>query len=115
MVGVNMYFGEILILWVGVKVDITWQCLKCCTLLFSFVQYLQPKANIKSSSTMRKRICPRLYNNIKQAVDSILTEEIADVDGMAITADHWTSRSYDSYQSMTLHYINKDFSLRKVR
>ena len=64
---------------------------------------------------MRKRICPRLYNNIKQAVDSILTEEIADVDSMAITADHWTSRSYDSYQSMTLHYINKDFSLRKVR
>jgi hypothetical protein len=31
-----------------------------------------------------------------------------------MTADHWTSRSYDSYQSMTIHYINQDFELKKV-
>lgn len=51
---------------------------------------------------------------MKAAIDGVLEDEVGDLDGMAITADHWTSRAYESYQSMTLHYINKMFELRKV-
>jgi len=69
---------------------------------------------IKSSSTMRKRTCPRLFNSVKAVVDSVLEEELPKTDGFAVTTDHWTSRAYDGYQSMTLHYINKDFELQKV-
>lgn len=82
--------------------------------VYSFVQSLRPQARVKSSSTFRKRICPRLYDNIKSVVDEVLTKELRAVDTVALTADHWTSRSYDSYQSMTIHYINEDFQLMKV-
>jgi len=47
-------------------------------------------------------------------VDKNLTEDLPKVDTVAMTADHWTSRSYDSYQSMTIHYISQDFKLKKV-
>lgn len=80
----------------------------------SFVKSLRPQARVKSSSTFRKRICPRLYANIKAMVDKNLTEDLPKVDTVAMTADHWTSRSYDSYQSMTIHYISQDFKLKKV-
>lgn len=70
---------------------------------------------VKSSTTFRKRVCPLLYQNLHQAVMDLLKEEIPTTDGVGVTVDHWTSRAYDSYQSFTIHYVNEEFLLRKVK
>ena len=77
------------------------------------MQFACPQANIKSSTTMRRRLCPLVYNNVMCAVNDVLVKELPKTDGFAITADHWTSRANESYQSMTLHYINDKYELKK--
>lgn len=73
------------------------------------------KALVKSSATFRKRVCPLLHKNVKTAVEGNLAKNLATTYGAAITTDHWTSRAYDNYQSLTLHFIDEDFKLHKVR
>lgn len=75
---------------------------------------IQPKANVKSSSAFRKYVCPLLFGNIERAVYEILIKELEECDGFSVTCDHWTSKGQDSYQSLTVHYVNKDFELKHV-
>ena len=77
------------------------------------MQFACPQANVKSSTTMRRRLCPLVFNNVMSAVNDVLEKELPKTDGFAITADHWTSRANESYQSMTLHFINDKYELRK--
>ena len=95
--------------------DLTITCLILSFNLYSFVSALQHKAVVKSSSSFRKNICPLLFDNVKREVDKILFSDLPTCDGVAFTTDHWTSRAYDSYQALTLHYITKDFKLMKVK
>ena len=72
------------------------------------------RALVKSSATFRKRVCPLLHKNVSGAINEFLVTTLIDCLGAAITADHWTSRAYDNYQSLTLHFIDKEFVLHKV-
>jgi hypothetical protein len=85
-------------------------------LLFRLINVLQPKAGVKSSTVLRKYLCPLLYDQISAIVVKTLQQDLAMkfVDGFAVTTDHWTSRSGDAYQSLTIHYIDKDYALKKV-
>ena len=78
------------------------------------MQTVHNKAIVKSSATFRKRTCPLLYHNIKKAIDKILVEHLPQTFGVGITLDHWTSRAFDNYQSLTLHFIDRDFVMHKV-
>jgi len=77
---------------------------------------LQPSASVKSSSLFRKYLCPLVFDQIHAIVEKTLVEDIqlSNVDGFAFTTDHWTSRSGECYQSLTLHYIDVDFQMKKV-
>lgn len=70
--------------------------------------------NVKSSSLYRKYLCPLVFKQISKAVHDVLSKELADTDGFSGTTDHWNSKSGEAYQSLTVHYIDKDFILKKV-
>ena len=55
-----------------------------------------------------------LYYNCKQAVDKELAKTLPDCKGVSFAADYWTSRSQDPYLGMTMNWIDKDFSMRKI-
>ena len=50
---------------------------------------------------------------MKVRLGEILDEELPNCKQVALTLDHWTSRSNDAYQATTLHYINDKFKLRR--
>ena len=78
------------------------------------LNYLCPKATIKSPTTLAKYKLPMLYKNIEKHVQEQLDEDISDSKIVAFTSDGWTTRNNDSYESLTVHYCNKDFELKKL-
>jgi len=72
-----------------------------------------PKAVLKSETTFSRRVCPLLYSNIKATLDEILKEDLPDVESAHFTSDHWSSKSNDAYQALTLHYVTKDYKYKK--
>jgi hypothetical protein len=38
---------------------------------------------------------------------------LAEVDCIGLTTDGWTSRNNDPFQSLTLHYVDKNFNLKR--
>ena len=78
------------------------------------LNYLCPKATIKSSTTLAKYKFPMLYKNIEKHVQEQLDENIPNSKTVAFTSDGWTARNNDPYESLTVHYCNKDFELKKL-
>jgi hypothetical protein len=72
-----------------------------------------PKAVVKSETTFSRCACPLLYSNIKATLDDILKEDLPDVESAHFTSDHWSSKSNDAYQALTLHYVTKDYKYKK--
>ncbi len=66
---------------------------------------MDPEALVKSETTFSRRVCPLLYTNIRQGVDDILAIDRPFIQGAYMTTDHWSSRSNDAYQALTLQYI----------
>ena len=50
---------------------------------------------------------------MQDKLNDILETELPTCHQVALTADHWTSRNNDAYMAVTLHYMNKDFVLKK--
>jgi hypothetical protein len=78
-----------------------------------FVQFADPKVTVKSSGTFRRRKCQLLHKSVKKAVDDVLEKDLPEVNGVAFTTDGWTSRQNDPFQSLTLHYVSKNFELKR--
>ena len=72
-----------------------------------------PNATIKHSTTFSKNKLPQLYHTLKVVMHEVMEKELIDLNQVAITTDHWTSRANDSYMSVILHYISLDFALKK--
>ena len=72
-----------------------------------------PKAVVKSETTFSRRVCPLLYSNIKATLDEILKKDLPDVESAHFTSDHWSSKSNDAYQALTLHYVTRDYEYKK--
>jgi len=74
---------------------------------------MDPKALVKSETTFSRRVCPLLYTNIRQGVDDILAIDLPFIQGAHMTTDHWSSRSNDAYQALTLQYITVDWEFKR--
>ena len=77
-----------------------------------FVHHFDSRAIVKQASTFSKYKLPLLYDNIKSELDKELKNDLSNVDQVGFTTDCWTSRSNDSYYSLTIHYVNDQFKLK---
>jgi hypothetical protein len=77
------------------------------------IKFLEPRYHVKSHRTFARSKLPLLYSNVKEAVDFKLQEELPSCDGVAFTTDLWSSRAFDPYLGMTVHFIDQKFNLQK--
>ena len=74
---------------------------------------MNPKVTVKSASTLSKRFVPLLHRNLKEAMQKVMDKDRPEMAGVAFTSDIWSSRALNSYITLTMHYVDKDFNLRK--
>lgn len=74
---------------------------------------LDPKFTVKSRTTIGNKKVRILFNNVMEAVKKHLDADLKDVTGMGLTTDTWQSRANESFQSLTIHYISKNFDLKR--
>ncbi|XP_065671942.1 uncharacterized protein LOC136089781 [Hydra vulgaris] len=79
-----------------------------------FIHYLDPKLKIKAATTYSRYKLPLLYDNVKMAEDKVLETDLLESSRMASSIDIWTSRNFDPYHSLSVHYIDKEWTLNKV-
>ena len=75
---------------------------------------LNPRFNVKDATTFSKHKLPLLYEALVSARNELLMEELPHCRQVALTFDHWSSRNNDPFICITLHYVNKEFVLRKM-
>jgi len=68
---------------------------------------------VKSESIFRRRLCSLVLANVREEVEKDLKKDLPCTSGCAFTSDHWLSRANDDYQSLTVHYIDKNFVLKQ--
>jgi hypothetical protein len=77
------------------------------------IHAIDPRINIKNRTTYSKAKLNLVYNNLKAAMEKELKADLPHVGHVAFTTDIWTSRNNDPFLSLTLHYVTKDFVLKK--
>ena len=77
------------------------------------MHHADPRMTVKSHTTFSRSKLPQLYTNVKSRVDEKLNQELPDAEGAGFSTDLWTSKNNESYQGMTIHYINKGWTLVK--
>ena len=76
----------------------------------NFVNFLNKNFNIKTAQTYRRG----MSNYAKDILNKVIQQltDFCDV-GMAATTDIWSSRTQDSYISLTSHFVDKHFRLHR--
>jgi hypothetical protein len=77
------------------------------------MHHADPRMTVKSPTTFSRSKLPQLYTNVKARVDEKLNHDLPDAEGAGFSTDMWTSKNNESYQGMTIHYINKGWTLVK--
>jgi hypothetical protein len=62
---------------------------------------------------MLRDLTPLLTRNVQTALDEVLRRELPTCENVSFTTDEWQSKGEHPYISLTLHYVNKKFVLRK--
>lgn len=75
---------------------------------------MEPRAHIKRPSVFRRVKLDLLYLNLVGAINTMNRKEFQKVDAIAMTCDGWRGNCGHKFITYTLHYINKDFLLRRV-
>jgi hypothetical protein len=78
------------------------------------LNYLCPRANLKSPSTLSKHKLPMIYKNLRKEVKATIEKDIPSCDMVALTTDGWTARNGDPFVSLTLHYVDAMYELKKL-
>ena len=73
------------------------------------MEFLEPEYKLPSHQTIMRRV-NKMYGEIKRAV----MDDLVDVKDVAITTDAWTSLANESYITVTIHYINKDWQRKSA-
>ena len=73
----------------------------------NFVNFLNKNFNIKTAQTYNCNYAKDILNKVIQQLT-----DFCDV-GMAATKDIWSSRTQDSYISLTSHFVDKHFRLHR--
>uniref|UniRef100_A0A6M2DI23 Putative tam3-transposase ac family n=1 Tax=Xenopsylla cheopis TaxID=163159 RepID=A0A6M2DI23_XENCH len=71
-----------------------------------------PGYKLPSCKTITKKLLPDLYEATQTSVDKWFDEN--SIVKSCITLDMWTSSSFESYLSVTAHYITEDLELKSV-
>lgn len=79
-----------------------------------FVETLNPKVTVKSRSSLVKTTLPLLERNLREAKDRLLDEHMPKVPGASFTSDIWSSKSQNSYLSLTMHFIDGNWKLHNL-
>ena len=69
--------------------------------------------NPVSARQVSRKYFPRLYAFMKKKVFTLINQDKPDMDGVGFTSDIWTSKTNASFQSLTLHYIDKHFAMKR--
>ena len=69
--------------------------------------------NPVSARQISRKYIPRLHAFMKKKVVTIINNDKPDIDGIGFTSDIWTSKTNASFQSLTLHYIDKHFVMKR--
>ena len=77
------------------------------------MNYLCSRATLKSPTTSKYKL-PMTYRNLRRYVKKQLEKDIPHFEIAAFTTDGWTARNGDTFVSVTLHYVTKDFELKKL-
>jgi len=81
---------------------------------YRFVNYLNPRLEVKSRSTLSRKMVPILYKNLKETMDAFLNEELTGtIPGVSFTSDGWSSRKLQKFLSLTLHIIDSKWRLHR--
>jgi hypothetical protein len=79
-----------------------------------FIKYLCPRANLKSPNTYYRHKLPMVYKNLRKEVKEVIEKDIPSCDMVALTTDGWTARNGDPFVSLTLHYVDAMYELKKL-
>ena len=71
-----------------------------------FVDCLQPSYNIPDRRVLRNNLIPELY----EAKKSDIQQKLNEIESLAITLDHWTSKAQDAFMAVTAHFLSEDFT-----
>ncbi|XP_036940317.1 E3 SUMO-protein ligase ZBED1-like [Acanthopagrus latus] len=74
----------------------------------SMVKILDKKYVIPSRNYFSKVALPALYEKCREEIE----REITTVEYFATTTDLWSSRTMEPYMSLTIHYIDDDFTMK---
>ena len=77
-----------------------------------FMNKIDPKVSVKSANTFAQQKLPLMTRTIKDTMNQVPERDLQQCTAVAMTADHWTSRTGASYMSITLHYVKPDFTLK---
>lgn len=76
------------------------------------INELEPRYQIPDRTHFSRTVVPNLREEIKAAIaKSIAADMEAGVQSVSYTTDGWTSRSCESYLSLTCHYMRHDFTI----
>jgi hypothetical protein len=74
---------------------------------------MDPRFTVKSRTTIGNQKVKTLFNNVMETVKKNLDADLSSVTGMGLTTDTWQNCANQSFQSLTIHYINKEFTLKR--
>ncbi|KAK1904230.1 Zinc finger BED domain containing protein 1 [Dissostichus eleginoides] len=74
------------------------------------IKVLDPRYVLPSRKFFSEVALPQLYNSTRQRV----AKELEEVSFYSATTDLWSSRTMQPYMSLTVHFINNDWTLRSV-
>lgn len=74
---------------------------------------VQPRANVKSATTFTRSKLPRLHASMRQDLEKVLADDLSDCPGVGFSTDLWTSRAGDPFLSLTIHYLSKEWNLKR--
>ncbi|XP_076283019.1 zinc finger BED domain-containing protein 4-like [Lasioglossum baleicum] len=78
----------------------------------NLIRMLEPRYKLPSRTTFSESIVPAIYKDEKKRVATILEKDITTTETFAFTTDGWTSKSNESYLSVTVHYMNNNFVIQ---
>ncbi|KAH7963442.1 hypothetical protein HPB52_021209 [Rhipicephalus sanguineus] len=77
------------------------------------INHMKPLYKIPSRTTFSRTIIPELYEDTFMAVKDRMHADFQEgVESISLTSDMWTSRSNQSYISLTCHYLTSNFEMR---
>ncbi|KAH7953990.1 hypothetical protein HPB49_014754 [Dermacentor silvarum] len=77
------------------------------------MNHMEPLYKIPSRTTFSRTIIPALYRDTVTAVKERMHADFQEgIESISFTSDMWTSRSNQSYISLTCHYLTSNFEMR---